>query len=74
MRYALFKEKAAERRAQIVAHYMAGNSLAETGKVFKITKQRVLQILKKERAKDGQDHSRGSDAAPAVGAGRNRRA
>lgn len=70
MTYADQKRQWTQRRAAIIEHYRQTESLRETGEAFGISGERVRQIVSKERTKDGQDHTRGSDVAPAAGAGR----
>lgn len=71
MKYADRIEQWRARRRAIVEHYRQSESLAETGKAFGISRQRVEQIVNMEKDRqDGEDHAGRSDASSAVGAGR----
>lgn len=70
MSYAARLDAWRARRRAIIEHYRQSESLAETGKAFGISRQRVEQIVNMEKDhQDGEDHAGRSDASPAVGAG-----
>ena len=58
-----------ERRQAIYQHYRESKSMRKTGKAFGISPERVRQIVNRMETTDGQDHARGSNQAPPVGAG-----